>query len=265
MTKLYTLLVAIILLLSAAVSVRAEGAAEVQVGDYLVFGHYDQDNNKRNPAEPVEWQVLDVKDGKAMIISRHGLEVCQYDRLFYYPTWEKSQVRRWLNSTFLNKIFTAEEQACVEITHLVTLDNSLWVDYRKATGRDYEEVNDVCETDDMLFLLSTEEVLQLCGLSTIQEQLDSAEAKEMMKATPTRHAEYAGAFVYHGSVDEFKLDGVGCCWWMLRSPGHLRNHLAYVGTGGNLNSYFYTDVHRLDVCIRPVCWVNLAALQALSN
>ena len=52
MTKLYTLLVAIILLLSAAVSVRAEGAAEVQVGDYLVFGHYDQDNNKRNPAEP---------------------------------------------------------------------------------------------------------------------------------------------------------------------------------------------------------------------
>ena len=159
MTKLYTLLVAIILLLSAAVSVRAEGAAEVQVGDYLVFGHYDQDNNKRNPAEPVEWQVLDVKDGKAMIISRHGLEVCQYDRLFYYPTWEKSQVRRWLNSTFLNKIFTAEEQACVEITHLVTLDNSLWVDYRKATGRDYEEVNDVCETDDMLFLLSAD-----CGV-----------------------------------------------------------------------------------------------------
>lgn len=265
MTKHFSLLLVIILLLSAAVSVKAEDASDVQAGDYLVFGHYDQDNNKRNPPEPVEWQVLDVKDGKAMIISRHGLEVCQYDRLFYYPTWEKSQVRRWLNSTFLNKIFTAEEQACVEITHLVTLDNSLWVDYRKATGRDYEEVNDVCETDDMLFLLSTEEVLQLCGLSTIQEQLDSAEAKEMMKATPTRHAEYAGAFVYHGSVDEFKLDGVGCCWWMLRSPGHLRNHLAYVGTGGNLNSYFYTDVHRLDVCIRPVCWVNLAALQALGN
>lgn len=265
MKKTFSIVLIFVLFLTVTVFAQAEGAVNLQIGDYLVFGHYDQDNNKRNPPEPVEWQVLDVKDGKAMIISRQGLDVCQYDRSFNYPTWAKSQVRRWLNSTFLNAIFTAEEQACIEVTHVVTLDNSQWVKYRKATGRDYEEVNDICETDDILFLLSTEEVLELCGVSTIQEQLDSPQAKEMMKATPTRHAEYAGAFVYHGSVDEFKLDGTGCCWWMLRSPGHLRNHLAYVGTSGNLNSYFYTDVHRLDVCIRPVCWVNLAALQSLSN
>ena len=66
-------------------------------------------------------------------------------------------------------------------------------------------------------------------------------------------------------MEEYKLDGVGCCWWMLRSPGHLSNHLAYVGSGGNLNSFFFNDVHRLDVCIRPTCWVDLAALQALGN
>lgn len=264
MTKFFSCFLIFILLVSVT-AVQAEGISNVQVGDYLLFGHYDQDNNKRNPPEPVEWQVLNVKDGKAMIISRYGLDVYQFDRSFNYPTWAKSQVRNWMNGRFLNTVFTADEQACIEVTHVVTLDNSQWVKYRKASSRDYEEVNGYCETDDMLFLLSTEEVLQLCGVDTIQEQLDNAQAKEMMKATPTRHAEFAGAFVYHGSVDEFKLDGVGCCWWMLRSPGHLRNHLAYVGTSGNLNSYFYTDVHRLDVCIRPVCWVNLAALEALGN
>jgi len=265
MKKLFSLVLIWMLLLAAAAAVRAEGAADVQVGDELVFGRYEQDDNRQNGLEPLDWRVLEVKDGKALIISRYGLDVHGYDKLDPYPTWAKSDMRRWLNGTFLNKAFTAAEQACIEVTHVVTPDNDLWVQYRKASGRSYEAVSGGSETDDKLFLLSTEEVLQLCGLSTIQEQLDSAEAREMMKATPTKHAEGEGAFKYRGGLDEFKLNGEGCCWWFLRSPGHLSNHLAYVGSSGNLNSFFFNDVHRLDVCVRPVCWVDLAALQALGN
>ena len=265
MKKLFSLVLISILLLTAAAPALAEGTANVQVGDYLVFGHYEQDGNRINGREPVEWQVLEVKDGKALIITRYGLDVYEYDKRVPWPTWANSRVRKWLNGTFMNTVFTKKEQACIEVTHVVTPDNSLWVEYRKATNRKYEAVSDGRETDDKLYLLSAEEVLELCGLNTIQEQLDSAEAREMMKAIATKHAEYAGAFVYHGGMEEYKLDGQGCCWWMLRSPGHLSNHLAYVGSGGNLNSFHYTDVHHLDVCIRPVCWVNLTALQALGN
>lgn len=264
MKKLFSLVLLWTLLLAAAALTQAEGVADVQVGDYLVFGRYDQDGNRQNGSEPLDWQVLEVKDGKAMIISRYGLTVREYDDTVPFPTWANSEVRAWLNGTFLHAAFTADEQACIDVTHVVTQDNSLWVEYRKATNRKYEVVSDGSEVDDKLFLLSTEEVLQLCGLSTVQAQKNSAEAKEMMKTTATKNAEYEGAFVYHGGMDEYKLNGEGCCWWMLRSPGHLSNHLAYVGAGGNLNSFHYTDVHRLDVCIRPVCWVDLAALQALN-
>ena len=85
MTKFFSCFLIFILLVSFT-AVQAEGISNVQVGDYLLFGHYDQDNNKRNPPEPVEWQVLNVRDGKAMIISRHGLDVYQFDRSFNYPT-----------------------------------------------------------------------------------------------------------------------------------------------------------------------------------
>jgi len=265
MKKFFSLVLILTLLLAVAASAQAEGAADVQVSDYLVLGRYDQDGNQSNGLEPLDWQVLDVKDGKALIISRYGLTVHEYDNSVPFPTWVKSKVRFWLNSEFLDAAFTAKELACIDVTHVVTLDNSLWVEYRKDTNRKYEVVSDGSEVDDKLFLLSTEEVLQLCGLNTIQEQKNSKEAKEMMKAVATKHAEYEGAFVYRGGMDEYKLDGEGCCWWMLRSPGHLSNHLAYIGTGGNLNSFHYTDVHRLEVCIRPACWVDLAALQALDQ
>ena len=122
------------------------------------------------------------------------------------PTWANSKVRKWLNSTFMNMVFNKKEQACIEVTTVVTPDNSLWVEYRKATNRKYEAVSDGRETKDKLFLLSAEEVLELCGLNTIQEQLDSVEAREMMKAIATKHAEYAGAFVYHGGMEEYKYE-----------------------------------------------------------
>ena len=56
MTKFFSCFLIFILLVSVT-AVQAEGISNVQVGDYLFFGHYDQDNNKRNPPEPVEWQV----------------------------------------------------------------------------------------------------------------------------------------------------------------------------------------------------------------
>ena len=80
MKKLFSLVLISILLLTAAAPALAEGTANVQVGDYLVFGHYEQDGNRINGREPVEWQVLEVKDGKALIITRYGLDVYEYDK-----------------------------------------------------------------------------------------------------------------------------------------------------------------------------------------
>lgn len=41
---------------------------EVAEGNIVTFGHYEQDNNFDNGAEPIEWRVLEVNDGKATLI-----------------------------------------------------------------------------------------------------------------------------------------------------------------------------------------------------
>lgn len=39
----------------------------VKVGDTYVFGQYEQDNDLSNGKEPIEWIVIDVVNGKALI------------------------------------------------------------------------------------------------------------------------------------------------------------------------------------------------------
>ena len=40
----------------------------VNIGEYVTFGHYEQDNNLENGKEPIEWKVLDKKDGRVLLL-----------------------------------------------------------------------------------------------------------------------------------------------------------------------------------------------------
>ena len=44
------------------------------MSDYITFGTYEQDNDTSNGAEPIEWEVPDVKGGKALVISKYILD-----------------------------------------------------------------------------------------------------------------------------------------------------------------------------------------------
>ena len=39
----------------------------------VAFGHYEQDNSAVNGQEAIEWLVLDVQEGKALLISTYSL------------------------------------------------------------------------------------------------------------------------------------------------------------------------------------------------
>ena len=47
---------------------------KASIGDYVTFGMYEQDNDKSNGAEAIEWQVLDKKDGKVLLLSKYALD-----------------------------------------------------------------------------------------------------------------------------------------------------------------------------------------------
>ena len=93
------------------------GDIGVSVGDYITFGTYEQDNNMNNGKEPIEWLVLDIMDGKAMVISQYLLDSQPFNDsdVHTIPSWEECSLRQWLNESFLNLAFDNTEQDSIRI------------------------------------------------------------------------------------------------------------------------------------------------------
>lgn len=144
------------------------------VGDYVSFGHYEQDNNVTNGAEVIEWQVLAKEDGKLLLISRYALDAKPYNTKYDDVTWETCTLRSWMNNTFCNMAFSASEQARI-------IENS-------------SSNSDGGVTSDIVFLLSSEEVL------------DYFDSEEERKCFPTDYAIARGAY----TNDETGT----CWWWL---------------------------------------------------
>ncbi len=122
---LFIALAAVIAVIAMVIVLVVPGGGEENVGSIITFGAYEQDNDLTNGKEPIEWIVLDVdkKTNRALVISRYGLDARAYhsgDWDTQYPTWEKSEIREWLNNDFLSAAFTAEEQKGIVIQRIST-------------------------------------------------------------------------------------------------------------------------------------------------
>lgn len=91
-------------------TLTAEKDEDISIGDYITFGTYEQDNDTYNGKEAIEWIVLDIKDGKMLVISRCGLDFQRYNEEGTDNEWEVCTLRKWLNRTFFNSAFSEEEQ-----------------------------------------------------------------------------------------------------------------------------------------------------------
>ena len=192
------------------------------VGNIVTFGHYEQDNNLSNSKEPIEWIVLDAQDGKSLLLSKYGLDCQPYNANKLPVTWETSSIREWLNSSFLNEAFSAEEQAKI-LLDTVSADKN--PGYDTTTGND---------TTDKLFLLSTLEA----------ESYFSTE--EERKCPLTEYAKAQGCYT---------SDPGNFCWWWLRSPGFNSYTAVHVNRDGSI--FLSGDgVEYGNVAVRPAIWVN---------
>ena len=89
------LCIGILLAMCFSSQALAAGIPTPAVGDVIVFGSYEQDNQLDNGKEPLEWIVLDVQDGKAMLLTKYCI-----DTVIFYPKrvpmyWGKSDLRAW--------------------------------------------------------------------------------------------------------------------------------------------------------------------------
>ena len=56
-----------------------EKLKNAEVGDYITFGLYEQDNDLSNGKENIEWLILELKDEKALVISKYALDSKPYN------------------------------------------------------------------------------------------------------------------------------------------------------------------------------------------
>lgn len=89
---------------------KKQHSFDKKVGHYVSFGKYEQDNNTSNGKEKIEWLVLEVKDGKALVISKYALDCKPYNTSSTNVTWETCSLRNWLNNDFINSAFSATEK-----------------------------------------------------------------------------------------------------------------------------------------------------------
>ena len=117
----------------------APSSASYSKGDLVTFGTYEQDNDKGNGAEPIEWIVYDIADdGTCLLLSVYGLDCQPYNKKDGDYTWEQCSLRAWLNDDFYNAAFADDEKAKIQ----------LW-DVANKYGND---------TQDYVFLLTRQEV-----------------------------------------------------------------------------------------------------------
>ena len=220
---------------------ESAGNGSFTVGDLIEFGHYEQDGNVDNGPEAIEWIVLDVQDGKGLLLSKCGLDAKPYNEStsIYRPretatTWEQCSLRKWLNKDFYQAAFSDDEQGRILTTEV---DNS-------DAQRNKEWDTDGGEnTADKIFLLSHYEVFK-----KYKQYLMNNDAAECI-VTP--YAIKRGAYYYTGYQTDGKLTGV---WW-LRSPGSQQNCAEYM-------AYIVRDIKAetntadwSSVCVRPALWM----------
>jgi len=133
--------------LSCIYELQKDGWSNVEVGDTIKFGVYDQGNYEE--INEVEWIVLRKEGGKYLVISKYILEMLDYSDGQGH-TWGKSSLRQWLNQDFMDTAFSTEHKQMVADSILREYNSS----YYSETKRGWEYV----ETTDRVFVLSATEI-----------------------------------------------------------------------------------------------------------
>ena len=92
-----------------------------EVGDIIIFGSYEQDNDLTNGSEPIEWQILEKDGTKIYVISKYGLDCQRYHDKEEIVCWENCKLRVWLNQTFYSTAFDAIEQSMIVTTDILSV------------------------------------------------------------------------------------------------------------------------------------------------
>ena len=227
-------------------------------GDYIVFGHYEQDGNLDNGPEPIEWEIVREEDGRMLLISRYILDLQSYNTESTNVTWETCSLRAWLNEDFINTAFDDSEQKQILTVINSNPDNAY---YGTEGGND---------TEDRVFCLSVEEILDNYDFQVWNEEYKDGCSQALMtertqsvvnylhgggidyEITSEAYTEYYGP---HGYTEE--CIGLTCGYWWLRSPGGTSDSACPVDSAGGTGWDFSLFVVPATLGVRPAIYLKV--------
>ena len=210
--------------------------------------------------EPVEWQVLEVKDGKAFVVAKYGIDYGQYhsekciNGNIYHSlkvTWETCDLRKWMNTVMYDGLFSENEKKSVVLARVENPDN-------KKFGVDGGN-----DTEDYLYILSKDEYTKYFGTDKeVDGLVVGAEVlwdncNEKGYTQPTDYSKAKGVWNADRPSD---WEYPNCVYW-LRTPCFDVNTAAYIESSGvlmdELSNYVTGRIN-----IRPCMWVDLTTADA---
>ena len=185
------------------------------LGSIVHLGTFEYDESP----EPMEWIVVEAKDGKALLVSKNVIDSLPFCSDSGQNGWENSGIRSWLNTQLYDSAFTEDEKSIILTTQ---------------TGKD----------QDRLFLLDSNEYLSYGSEERLGENFQL-----LTRCQPTPFALRKGITAY---------SNVSYCWWWLRSPCNGQTRASIVSsfgivsnepiykTGGGIRPAMWIDLSRTD-------------------
>ena len=243
------------------------------VGETVTFGSYPQTAGNTEKS-PITWQILDIEGDAVLLLSQYVLEQYQYHDKSEGITWEKSNVRSYLNGFdgthnkngidhtakgFIDMAFNADERAWIKQVTNINPD----------APKEWSSTPGGNDTQDKVFLLSHDEVRQYFPTNKSRAASPTAYAIHppegsgrnnlyTCKVTWSDDDSYSASDCNRNGTNVQACSNVQCGsdWW-LRSPSYAPYVAAYVGVGGGVNcddsSYVYFDC----LGLRPALYVHL--------
>lgn len=167
------------------------------IGTTVPFGSYN-------------WRILDIQNNAALIITECIIEQRAYHDAYKDITWADCSLRKYLNGAFYDKFCAADKSRIIPVMNK-NPDNQ-W--YGSKGGAD---------TQDSLFLLSTEEVVcQYFGDSSSKLHNPGKNQRYWFQRKDENNSRRSATF--RG----------GIWWWWLRSPGRVNVKAVYIHGDGNI-------------------------------
>ena len=192
-------------------------ASEFSVGNRILMGYYEQDNNPDNGPEEISWIVLYTGEGKAILLSEKIIDAMPYmiekhrTELISFigeEIWRQSDIRSWLNEVFIACF--AEQETSLQITN---------------------------ESGDKFFLLDNKEYKQYCS----EEDSTAIIATAYALSKDTEHHDL---LFYRKDSDGNYVPGVSLIWWI--KTGAIKE-----------DGYLYPDDLSMIAGVRPATWISL--------